>query len=123
MNWALAHNVVLGPWIHVGSTVHNLAPAPLGKVLTARALVTGNYDRKGHRFVELDGLVLAGGVPVARIAHTADLSAMAGRGRLKALGGRPLPGRSREHIGFSLYVDIKPRLDVSNPKRRGATCA
>jgi len=71
MNWALAHNVVLGPWIHVGSTVHNLAPAPLGKVLTARALVTGNYDRKGHRFVELDGLVLAGGVPVARIAHTA----------------------------------------------------
>ena len=71
MNWALSHNVVLGPWIHVGSTVHNLALPQLGRSLTARALVTGNYERKGHRFVELDGLVLASGVPVARIAHTA----------------------------------------------------
>ena len=71
MNWALSHNVVLGPWIHVGSTVHNLAAAPLGKTLTARAVVTDNYERKGHRFVELDGLVLADGAPVARIVHTA----------------------------------------------------
>ncbi len=71
MNWALGHNVVLGPWIHVGSTVQNLAPAALGEPLTARAVVTGNYDRKGHRFVELDGVVFSGVRPVARIAHTA----------------------------------------------------
>jgi hypothetical protein len=34
--------------------------------------VTGNHERKGHRFVELDGLVVANGTtPIARVAHTA----------------------------------------------------
>jgi hypothetical protein len=71
-NWALMHNVVLGPWIHVGSKVDHFAAARSGDELTVRARVTGNYERKGHRFVELDGLVVANGkTPVARIAHTA----------------------------------------------------
>jgi acyl dehydratase len=71
-NWALMHNVVLGPWIHVGSTVDHFAAARSGDELTVRAKVTGNYERKGHRFVELDGLVAANGMkPIARIAHTA----------------------------------------------------
>jgi hypothetical protein len=40
--------------------------------MTVRAKVTANYEKKGHRFVDLDGLVVANGtVPVARIAHTA----------------------------------------------------
>jgi len=39
--------------------------------VAARALVTGEWDHKGHRFVELDVLHLAGGRPVARTAHTA----------------------------------------------------
>ena len=43
-----------------------------GDELTVRAKVTGNYERKGHRFVDLDGLVVANGkTPIARIAHTA----------------------------------------------------
>jgi hypothetical protein len=33
--------------------------------------VTGNDVRKGHKFVDLDLLVRADGIPVARIAHTA----------------------------------------------------
>ena len=37
-----------------------------------RARVTGNYERKGHRFVELDALAIANGrTALARIAHTA----------------------------------------------------
>jgi acyl dehydratase len=72
LNWALMHNVVLGPWIHVGSKVEHFAAARTGDELTVRAKVTGNYERKGHRFVELDGLVVANGkTPIARIAHTA----------------------------------------------------
>ena len=70
-NWLLTHNVVLGPWIHVGSTINNFAPARVGQTLTARARVIANYDKKGHRFVDLDALVLADGTPIARIAHTA----------------------------------------------------
>jgi acyl dehydratase len=71
-NWALRHNVVLGPWMHVGSRIEHFAAARIGEELSARALVTANYDRKGHRFVELDLLVYADGDrPLARIAHIA----------------------------------------------------
>jgi acyl dehydratase len=65
-------NAILGPWIHVGSTIQHLAAATVGDVLTARAKVTGNYERKGHLFVELDGLIVANGkTPVAHCQHTA----------------------------------------------------
>jgi acyl dehydratase len=71
-NWALNHNVVLGPWMHVGSRLQHFAAAHIGDELSVRARVTGNYERKGHRFVEVDVLVLANEhTPVARIAHTA----------------------------------------------------
>ena len=70
-NWALTHNVVLGPWIHVGSKVRHLAAGLVGETLTVRARVTANTERKGHRFVELDALVLAGSRPLAHILHTA----------------------------------------------------
>jgi acyl dehydratase len=71
-NWALTHNVVLGPWIHVGSKVDHFAAAKVDDELTVRARVTANYEKKGHRFVDLDGLVVANGTtPIARIAHAA----------------------------------------------------
>jgi acyl dehydratase len=71
-NWALSHNVVLGPWIHVGSALQNFAAAHVGDTLSARACVSANYERKGHRFVELDVLVLANAKsPLARVTHTA----------------------------------------------------
>lgn len=70
-NWLLSHNVVLGPWIHVGSTVRNLGCVHVGEEVTAHGRVSANYERKGHRFVELEALVLANGTPVARLAHIA----------------------------------------------------
>ena len=71
-NWALRHNVVLGPWMHVGSTVQHFAAARIGDELSARAVVTANYERKGHRFVELDVLVYTNRkTPIARIGHIA----------------------------------------------------
>ena len=43
-----------------------------GDELTARAQVTGNYEKKGHRFVELDALVVANGrTPLAHCQHIA----------------------------------------------------
>ncbi len=70
-NWTLSHNVVLGPWIHVGSRVQNYAAARIGQELTVFGRVTGNTVHKGHKFVDLDVIVRADGAPVARIAHTA----------------------------------------------------
>jgi hypothetical protein len=71
-NWALNHNVVLGPWMHVGSKLQHFAAAHIGDELSVRARITGNYEHKGHRFVDVDVLVLANKhTPVAHIAHTA----------------------------------------------------
>lgn len=71
-NRALTQNVVLGPWIHVGSRVQNLAAVRVGEELTVRARVLANLDRKGHRIVELDALVVADGHhAVAHVLHTA----------------------------------------------------
>jgi len=71
-NNALMDNVVLGPWIHVGSKVRNLSLAHVGESLSVRARVAANYEKKGHRFVDLDALVIASDVrPVAHVLHTA----------------------------------------------------
>ena len=72
MNKVLVDNAILGPWIHVGSKMQLLGAARSGDELTARAKVTGNYEKKGHRFVELDALVVANGrTPVAHCQHIA----------------------------------------------------
>lgn len=72
MNQVLVQNAILGPWIHVGSTMQLLAMARPSDELAARAKVTANYDKKGHRFVELDALVVANGsTPVAHCQHVA----------------------------------------------------
>jgi hypothetical protein len=72
MNKVLVDNAILGPWIHVGSRMQLLSAAKSGDELTARAKVTGNYEKKGHRFVELDALVVANGErPLAHCWHIA----------------------------------------------------
>ena len=72
MNRLLVDNAILGPWIHVGSRMQLLSAAKAGDEITARAKVTGNYEKKGHRFVELDALVVANGrTPLAHCQHIA----------------------------------------------------
>jgi hypothetical protein len=71
-NLALKENVALPPWIHVGSRVANFAVARVGDELSVRARATANYEKKGHRLVDLDALVIANGATVvARVLHTA----------------------------------------------------
>ena len=69
-NFALNRNVVLGPWMHVGSRIQHFAAPRIGDVLGVRARVTANYEHKGHLFVDLDALIVANdATPVARAAH------------------------------------------------------
>jgi acyl dehydratase len=71
-NRVLTHNVILPAWIHMGSTVRNLGVARVGDTLTVRARVTRNYEHKGHKWVELDAIVVANETrPVIRAMHAA----------------------------------------------------
>ena len=68
----LRENVALPPWIHTGSKVQNYSAAIVGDEITARARVVDNYERKGHRLVDLDVLLVANGSRVlSRVLHTA----------------------------------------------------
>ena len=70
-NDVLVHSVALGPWIHVASEVRHLRPVSDGQEVTTRARVTDNFERKGHRFVTLDVVTNADGIPASVIRHTA----------------------------------------------------
>jgi acyl dehydratase len=71
-NWALSHNVILPAWMHMGSTVQNLGVAQVGDTLNVRARVTKNYEHKGHKWVEIDALVIANEArSIARVTHIA----------------------------------------------------
>ncbi len=61
----------MGPWIHVGSDTQHLDIVRDGDEVSARAQVVQEWERKGHRFVELDVLLLADDRPIARVRHTA----------------------------------------------------
>ncbi len=71
-NFVLTRNVTFGPWMHVGSKIQHFAAARVGDALGVRARITGNYEHKGHLFVDIDALVLADEArPIARVAHVA----------------------------------------------------
>ena len=60
-NRVLSANVRLGPWIHVESVIQHHGVVHDGDVVHARASVAREWERKGHRFVELDVGLLDGG--------------------------------------------------------------
>ena len=70
-NRCLRTNVVIGPWIHVGSVVRHLGGARVGAAFSARAKVRSLWEKKGRDFVELDIAILANGKPVAHVLHSA----------------------------------------------------
>jgi acyl dehydratase len=71
-NSALKDNVKLGPWIHAASSIRHCGLARAGASLAAHAEVAANYERKGHRFVDLDVVIVADGIrAVAQVRHTA----------------------------------------------------
>ena len=72
MNRVLVDNAIMGPWIHVGTRMQLLSAGRTATRLPRARKSTGNYDKKGHRFVELDALVVANGkTPLAHCQHIA----------------------------------------------------
>lgn len=75
-NYVLSSNVRLGPWIHVESRTQHHGLVHDGDSVEARATVTNEWERKGHRFVELDVALIAdadadAGRVIASVTHTA----------------------------------------------------
>jgi acyl dehydratase len=71
-NWILGANVRLGPWMHVGSDVSNYGVVADGDRVSTRGRVAALFERKGHRFVDLDLLMVANDTrPVLHARHTA----------------------------------------------------
>jgi acyl dehydratase len=71
-NRVLVQNVRLGPWIHVSSEVQHHGLVHRGDRLSTRARVVDLFERGGHKFVDLDVLLVANGErPVMRVAHRA----------------------------------------------------
>jgi hypothetical protein len=70
-NAVLHLNVQLGPWIHVGTRAHHRGLVRDGDKLEVRGRVAAEYERKGHRFVDLDVEVASNGVAVWSAYHTA----------------------------------------------------
>jgi len=65
-NTALSANYRLGPWLHVGSRIQHLGLVTRGREVEAPARLVGCFEKKGHRFVEVDVQVTG-----ARVRHTA----------------------------------------------------
>lgn len=70
-NYILSHNVRLGPWIHVETTATHLSSVRDGERVAVRAKVASLFEKKGHKFVDLDVLWLADERPVMTARHTA----------------------------------------------------
>ncbi len=70
-NSVLSRTVRLGPWIHVSSDCTHHGTVRDGARVSTRGYVTDAYERKGHKFVELDVLVLADEQAVMSIRHVA----------------------------------------------------
>ena len=70
-NEVLHRSVRLGPWMHVGSTSAHHATVADGETVVTRGRVAELYERKGHRFVELDVISLVGSQPVLSVRHVA----------------------------------------------------
>jgi acyl dehydratase len=71
-NHLLSSNVVLGPWMHVESLIHHHRPVLAGEKLSVQGHVRDSYERKGHRFVVIDAVLLGPDSSVrCAIEHTA----------------------------------------------------
>jgi len=71
-NQALMSNFKLGPWIHTASDLINWSAARDGEQISVRGRITQCFERKGHEFVVLDLLLIAGATRVVQqVRHTA----------------------------------------------------
>src|SRR5262249_44139103 len=71
-NQMLVQNYKLGPWIHVASDLKNSSAIRDGEALKVNGRIRECFERKGHKFVVLDLLMVADDVRVVQqVRHTA----------------------------------------------------
>jgi hypothetical protein len=70
-NYVLSQNVRLGPWIHVESTVQLVGQVHDAERVQVRAKVADEFEKSGHRFVDLDILMTSTSRPVLHARHLA----------------------------------------------------
>jgi hypothetical protein len=71
-NYILSHNVRLGPWIHVETSATHFSTVADGERVAVRGKVASLFEKKGHKFVDLDLLWVAEDErPVLTARHTA----------------------------------------------------
>ncbi len=63
----ISANVLLPPWMHVSSRPRHFGLARPGERLSARARLLDLFERRGHRFVQLDVVVAGERGPVLRV--------------------------------------------------------
>ena len=63
----LRENFTLPPWMHVSSNVRHFSIARVEQPLSVRANLVDLFERKGHRFVQLDVVILGDDGPVVRV--------------------------------------------------------
>jgi acyl-coenzyme A thioesterase PaaI-like protein len=79
-NYALSQSVRLGPWIHVETHATHFSALADGERVEVRGKVAELFEKKGHKFVELDLLWVAQGArPVLHARHTAIYEPRRGR--------------------------------------------
>ena len=87
-NWALVHNVVLGPWIHVGSRVEHFAPVRIGDQLRIVR------DRERHDVAVVGIPTRRGPAPEARLCYSESEESIAARQHARELARLSTPGPS-----------------------------
>ncbi|MDP9247720.1 MAG: MaoC family dehydratase [Candidatus Dormibacteraeota bacterium] len=71
-NQILMANADLPPWMHVESRVRHLGLPGDAEAVSVRGTVAGTWERLGHRFVDLDLLILGSDDrPLAQLRHVA----------------------------------------------------
>jgi hypothetical protein len=89
-NQVLIQNMKVGPWIHVASELRHFSLARDGDQLAVRGRVEERFERKGHQFVVLDILVVAGGERIIQhVRHTAIYEPRLGQSNRGSSAGRP----------------------------------
>jgi acyl dehydratase len=63
----IAANIELPPWMHVGSRVRFFDLVRWGDRISVRARLIDLFEKKGHRFIRLDVLLVRGDRPVMRV--------------------------------------------------------
>lgn len=72
VNFQLAANVALGPWIHVGSEICHLGLVQVGDQVSVRGRLAEIYEKKGHEFLDMDVAIVTNDAQVvAKVKHSA----------------------------------------------------